>query len=116
MNQTTSQQHYDLSTLAHELQQQLIRYIEAQYPIRHGDVVQERRRLLEEPKVIAREPYIESTPGYPGGRSYTKLDLPPVIGQALAELAGQATGLPPLIPPQPYPHQGKALEALLGQD
>ncbi|WP_069804659.1 DEAD/DEAH box helicase [Thermogemmatispora onikobensis] len=116
MNQTTSQQHYDLSTIARELQQQLIRYIEAQYPIRHSDVVEERRRLLEEPKVIAREPYIESTPGYPGGRSYTNLDLPPVIGQALAELAGQATGLPPLIPPQPYPHQGEALEALLGQD
>ncbi|MBX5451751.1 MAG: DEAD/DEAH box helicase [Thermogemmatispora sp.] len=116
MNQATSQQHYDLSTIARELQQQLIRYIEAQYPIRHSDVVEERRRLLEEPKVIAREPYIESTPGYPGGRSYADLDLPPVIVQALAELTGQTTGLPPLIPPQLYPHQGEALEALLRHD
>nr|BBH93040.1 hypothetical protein KTA_12390 [Thermogemmatispora argillosa] len=117
MNQASSQQSYDLSTIARELHQQLIRYIEAQYPIRHSDVVQERRQLLEASDVITREPYIESTPGYPGGRPYTELDLPPAIGQALAELSSlKSDGQQALIPPQLYSHQGSALEALLTQD
>ncbi|WP_376793594.1 hypothetical protein, partial [Thermogemmatispora sp.] len=75
MNQINDQQIYDLSVIADELGKQLIRYIEAQYPIRHRDVVRERRQLLETKGVIAREPYIESTPGYSSGLPYHALKL-----------------------------------------
>jgi ATP-dependent helicase YprA (DUF1998 family) len=117
MQATTAYHSYDIPVIARELQQQLLRYIEAQYPIRHPDVVQERRRLLEARDVIAREPYIESTPGYPGGRPYKALELSSATGEALAALANlKSDGGRPLIPPQLYSHQGSALEALLTQD
>jgi ATP-dependent helicase YprA (DUF1998 family) len=102
----------DVPALARELHLQLERYIEAQYPIRHASVVAERHALLESTKVISQEPFIESTPGYTPGPSYSELALSLSISTALEELAQDI----PAIPPHLYKHQAEALEAFIGHD
>ena len=103
----------DVPGLARELHEQLRRYIEAQYPVRHSSVVAERRALLEKPGVISREPFIESLPGYIPGPSYHELCLQPTITSALEELA---TWQESILPSRLYKHQAEALEAFLGRD
>jgi ATP-dependent helicase YprA (DUF1998 family) len=103
----------DVPGLARELHEQLRRYIEAQYPIRHPGIVAERRALLEIPGVISREPFIESLPGYVPGPSYQELRLQPTITTALEELA---TWQEAILPRRLYKHQAEALEAFLGRD
>ena len=103
----------DVPGIARELHVQLERYIEAQYPIRHASVVAERQALLETPGVIAREPFIESTPGYIPGPSYSELALPPYMKKALEEFASWDQ---PAVPARLYKHQAQALEAFLSQD
>jgi hypothetical protein len=103
----------DVPGMAGELQTQLLRYIEAQYPLRHPEVIAERHALLETAGVIAQEPFIESMPGYQPGPSYHQLALPTLITQALNEMA---TWSPSLIPTRLYRHQAEALETFLGQD
>ena len=75
----------DVPGLARELHEQLRRYIEAQYPIRHPGIVAERRALLEMPGVISREPFIESLPGYIPGPLYRQPRLPPTNTAPLEE-------------------------------
>src|SRR5437588_5569832 len=94
----------DVPGLARELHIQLERYIEAQYPIRHTSVVAERHALLESTKVISQEPFIEITPGYTPGPSYSALALSPSISKALEELAKNN----PAIPSHLYKHQAEA--------
>ncbi len=77
----------DVSGMASELHMQLQRYIEAQYPIRHPEVIAERHALLETVGVISQEPFIESMPGYQPGAPYHKLALPALVTQALQEMA-----------------------------
>src|SRR5258706_2946971 len=103
----------DVPGLARELQVQLQRYIEAQYPIRHPSIVAERHALLETSGVISQEPFIESLPGYAAGPSSRDLALQSHITAALDELASWK---PPVIPPRLYKHQAEALEAFLGRD
>src|SRR6266702_7819420 len=103
----------DVSGMASELHMQLQRYIEAQYPIRHPEVIAERHALLETVGVISQEPFIESMPGYQPGAPYHKLALPALVTQALQEMASWS---PSLIPARLYQHQAEALETFLGQD
>ncbi len=103
----------DVSGMASELHMQLQRYIEAQYPIRHPEVIAERHALLETVRVISQEPFIESMPGYQPGAPYHKLALPALVTQALQEMASWS---PSLIPARLYQHQAEALETFLGQD
>lgn len=103
----------DMPGIAKELHLQLQRYIEAQYPIRHRDVVTERHALLEEAEVISQEPFIESMPGYTLGPHYSKLTLPTLLTNTLEELASSSLSL---LPPNLYAHQAQALEMFLGQD
>ena len=101
----------DVPGIARELHVQLKRYIEAQYPIRHASVVAERQALLETPGVITREPFIESTPGYTPGPSYSELALPLHMKKALEEFASWDR---PRVPVHLYKHQAQALDAFLG--
>jgi hypothetical protein len=103
----------DVPQMADELRLQLRRYIEAQYPIRHPEIIAERQALLEKAGVISQEPFIESMPGYQPGPSYHELALPPLLTRALSEMA---SGSPPLIPARLYQHQADALKAMLHQD
>src|SRR5258708_23405584 len=100
----------DVPGMASELHTQLLRYIEAQYPIRHPEVIAERHALLETAGVIAQEPFIESMPGYQPGPLYHQLSLPALLTQALHDMA---TWSPSLIPARLYRHQAEALEAFL---
>ena len=102
----------DVPALARALHLQLERYIEAQYPIRHASVIAERHALLETTKVISQEPFIESTPGYTPGPSYSDLALSPFISKALEELARDNSAIPSRL----YKHQAEALEAFIGHD
>lgn len=103
----------DVPGMARELQAQLLRYIEAQYPIRHPEVIAERHALLETAGVIAQVPFIESMPGYQPGPPYCELRLPALLTQALDEMVSWS---PALVPPRLYQHQAAALEAFLDQD
>ena len=103
----------DVPGLARELHEQLRRYIEAQYPIRHPGIVAERRALLDTPGVISREPFIEGLPGYVPGPLYQELPLQRTITTVLEELA---TWQDSILPRRLYKHQAEALEAFLGRD
>ncbi|HVB74904.1 MAG TPA: DEAD/DEAH box helicase [Ktedonobacteraceae bacterium] len=103
----------NVPTLADELHMQLLRYIEAQYPLRHPTLVAERHALLETAGVISQQPFIESTPGYVTGASYHELRIPSSLAAALEELASLSSDL---VPAHLYQHQAAALEAFLGQD
>ncbi len=103
----------DVPGMASELHMQLLRYIEAQYPIRHPEVIAERHALLKTAGVIAQEPFIESMPGYQPGPSYQHLALPAQFMQILAEVVSWS---PSLIPPRLYHHQAEALEVFLAHD
>jgi hypothetical protein len=103
----------DVPSMASELHLQLQRYIEAQYPIRHPEVIAERHALLEKPGVISQEPFIESMPGYIPGPPYRELDLPARLTKALEEIDSCS---PSLLPSRLYKHQAEALEMFLGQD
>ena len=54
-----------------EVQTALKDYIEATYHISDPTLVAQRRRLLETVGVIHQEPYIESTPRYYAGKSFS---------------------------------------------
>src|ERR1700674_3561061 len=102
---------YTVQNIARQMKGRLSKYIEAQYHIWDETLVRDRQRLLGEPGVIAREPYIESTPSYVAGEAYDNLRLPAPVKAALraaTSSVGNETG----IPRTPYQHQAEALEAL----
>ena len=94
------------SVVADRLRVTLRQYIEAQYHIRNEALIDERRRLLDEPATIHQEPYIEATPVYATGASYHELSIPDSAKRALKALADLGVG----IYPKPYVHQARALE------
>ncbi len=97
---------------ADELHAQLQRYIQAQYPMRHPEVIAERHALLEEEGVISQEPFIESMPGYRPGPMYRELALSASLTCSLEEMAAWS---PSPIPARLYQHQGQALESFFNQ-
>ncbi len=103
----------DVPGLARELHLQMQRYIEAQYPIRHPEIIVERQELLKTAGVISREPFIESMPGYVPGPEYRELPLPVLFTDALTEMSNWPSApLPSLL----YQHQAKALEAFFQEE
>ena len=101
---------------ANRIHSRLLRYLEAQYHIRETGLIDERRRLLEEPGGIAQRPYIEVTHSYSIAQSkYASLEgVPSVVGNLLDELCGWDPGVG--VRP-PYGHQAEALqEYIRGND
>lgn len=87
-------------------------YLEAQYHIWDEALIGERRELLEKIGVTYQEPQLEATPFYVTGKPYTTLSIPDAAKDILAVASTQPnTG----IFPEPYTHQGAALEMFLGQ-
>lgn len=103
----------DVPGLARELHVQMQRYIEAQYPIRHAELVAERQALLQTTGVLSREPFIECMPGYVSGPAYRDLPLPALFTSALAEMAAWPSAP---IPARLYQHQARALEAFFQEE
>lgn len=100
-----------IQDVAGALRSRLQRYIESAYYLRDTTVVQERHALLEEPSIIAREPFLETTPSYELSQAYGQLSLPEPVGKTLDEFAKLEPSIG--IYPQPYRHQAEALEAFL---
>ncbi len=100
------------SVVADRLRITLRQYIEAQYHIRNEALIDERRRLLDEPAAIHQEPYIEATPVYATGPSYDDLSIPASAKRALNDLVDLNVG----IYPKPYVHQARALEEFLANN
>jgi len=102
--------------VAEQLHDRLAQYLEARYHIRDEGIINERRKLLEEPGSISQPPFIETTPTYETDEPYKELGLPAPVGEVLSELANWSPGIG--VFPHPYVHQAQALRALLvdGQD
>ena len=100
-----------VNQVAARIHLRLQRYIEAQYHIRHTDVIEERRLLLEEPAGISQRPHIEVTPSYAVAGAFGGLRIPRLVCGLLDELAGwrPSVGVYP-----PYRHQADALEQFFG--
>ena len=88
-------------------------YIEAQYHIRNEAMIAERTALLKRPRTISQHAYVEATPVYAPGSTYTNLAIPKQAQDALTKIAALGSGVG--LYPTPYRHQSEALEAFLGK-
>ncbi|WP_066400356.1 DEAD/DEAH box helicase [Neobacillus mesonae] len=102
---------YGVFTLAEALHETLKSYLESAYHIRDKSLIAERLMLLERVGNIVQEPYVESTPSYEIGRSFSDLAIPHPAKEALNEVSELQVG----VYPRPYMHQSEALEAFLGK-
>lgn len=88
-------------------------YIESAYHVSHPVLVDQRRRLLDEPAVIYQQPYLESTPRYKTGRTLAELGLDQGSLGMFAEISQAKGGKERLIYDPPYDHQSAAVEEAL---
>lgn len=103
----TEKSELGVKEIAQRIQLRLRRYLEAQYHIRNASLIEERRRLLEEPGGIAQRPFIEVTPSYAVAGNFRSLNAPVPVTNLLQELAEWSPGVG-VYPP--YRHQADALE------
>jgi len=106
---------YTLRNLGRQLPEHLAQYLEAQYHIYDEHLVRERQQLLWDAGVIHQAPYVEATPSYVAGHSYSELPLSKEVADILAAAVNdRSTGIPRI----PYAHQAQALEAFFqsGED
>lgn len=86
-------------------------YIEATYHISAQSLIEKRRVLLRELGVIHQVPYLESTPRYPKGHSFSEMEgLPPAVLEVFASISESEGELPKLIYDPPYKHQSEAIQ------
>lgn len=97
-----------------ELHESLSDYIEATYHIGHPSLVDQRRRLLQQPGVISQEAYIESTPRYQATCRYAEIEgLHPAVVSLFSDLSSRTENLKPQVFDPPYTHQARALKEVL---
>ncbi|KMP10707.1 DEAD/DEAH box helicase [Candidatus Nitromaritima sp. SCGC AAA799-C22] len=88
-------------------------YIEATYHISNPRLIQQRRKLLNQPEVIKQIPYLESTLRYKTDISFSQIkDLEPSVLELFLELSTDSRG-PVLIHDPPYRHQAEAIKKSL---
>ncbi len=104
------QNSYTATDVFDGMKERLHQFIEAQYHIFDESLIKERRALLEKEGVTFQPPFLEATPVYETGMPYNELKISDKAKELL-ELAGSKTSTG--IPPRPYFHQIKALEAFL---
>lgn len=90
-------------------------YIEATYHISHPTLVEQRKKLLEEPGAIFQPPFLESTPRYRTGERYLDLSIPDAAKDLLQVMATASSDRGPLIYDPPYLHQATAIEATVSE-
>lgn len=93
-----------------EIRDALQEYIEATYHVGHPDLIEQRKTLLDREGVLFRAPYIESTPRYVAGQSFSDLDIPLAAQALLLSLTERAANGSTLLHDPPYRHQAEALE------
>jgi capsular exopolysaccharide synthesis family protein len=93
-----------------QLHSSLREYIEATYHISAPALIELRKELLDRPGVIHQIPYIESTPRYQSGESFSAIKgLQPAALRAYSVLSTPSDGLPALLYDPPYKHQSDAI-------
>ena len=92
-------------------------YIEATYHISAKSLIARRKALLDRPGVIHQVPYLESTPRYETGESFSDMPgLNPAALQAYLAVSSRQGDLPRLIYDPPYRHQSEAIRGSLIED
>jgi ATP-dependent helicase YprA (DUF1998 family) len=93
-----------------QLHSSLRDYIEATYHIGAPGLIAQRRELLARPGVIHQVPYIESTPRYKSGATFSDITgLPPAALAAFEALSKTQGARPALLFDPPYKHQSDAI-------
>lgn len=99
-----------ISQTINEIKLALCDYIEATYHISDPRIVEQRRLLLNKLGVISQQPYLESTPRYISGPSFSSLNLPQAAHELLLLMShSQSMGGLGLLHDPPYDHQAKAI-------
>ena len=94
-----------------ELHGSLRDYIEATYHISAPSLIAQRQSLLDRDGVIHRIPYLESTPKYQAGNTFSSIAGLPAAAEVLFTTLSEPDGtLPRLIYDPPYKHQAQALQ------
>ena len=89
-------------------------YIEATYHISAKSLIARRKELLHRPGVIHQVPYLESTPRYETGESFSEMaGLDPAALEAFLAVAGEKDGSARLVYDPPYEHQSQAVRGSL---
>ena len=89
-------------------------YIEATYHINAKSLINRRKALLDIPGVIHQIPYLESTPRYETGKSFSEITgLAPAALEAFNTVSQSQGDLPKLIYDPPYMHQSEAVRGSL---
>ncbi len=103
-----------MSEVAQSLRDALIEYIEATYHISDPAILRQRRELLEQLGVVHQAPYLESTPRYMTGDSFSAIKgLDPAALKILSMLADPTAAGKRLLFDPPYTHQSKAIRETL---
>lgn len=91
-------------------------YIEATYHIGNKSLINQRKKLLNQPGVIHQTPYLESTPRYLAGKKFSNMvGLPTAVLEAFHSLSNKRDDLPQLIYDPPFQHQWEAIDICLVQ-
>ena len=89
-------------------------YIEATYHISAKSLIRKRKALLNSVSVIHQIPYLESTPRYKTGESFSNMTgLAPAALEAFTAVSESQGDLPKLIYDPPYMHQSEAIRGSL---
>lgn len=97
-----------------QLHEALRDYIEATYHISNDKLIKQRARLLDETGVIHQKPYIESTPRYKLGETFSEIKgLDEAALAAFLAVSSPSDGLPRRIYDPSYQHQAKAVRGAL---
>lgn len=109
--------HPTIGQTIHEIRLALRNYIEATYHISDPRIIKQRGLLLDQPGVISQEPYLESTPRYVAGPSFSSLGLPQAAEEILQLMSRPVSegGLGLLHDP-PYDHQAAAISKAVLED
>ena len=97
-----------------ELHRALSDYIEATYHVSAKSLIERRKTLLDIAGVVHQVPYLESTPRYETGKTFSETPgLPPAALQAFNAVSQAQGDLPKLIYDPPYMHQSEAVRCSL---
>lgn len=99
-----------------QLHSALCDYIEATYHISAKSLIEQRKRLLNQPGVIYQVPYLESTPRYQTGETFSDIaGLPSAALEAFHTLSQTENDGEQIIYDPPYHHQSEAIKESLIQ-
>ncbi|WJH36836.1 DEAD/DEAH box helicase [Paenibacillus sp. CC-CFT747] len=102
---------YSIHSVTNRLHSKLREYIEAQYHISEEELIHKRKALLDSEGAISSDPFIESTPVYEPGATYSEMNIPMHCKDAMNYLAALQPGVG--VFKRPYKHQAAALQHFL---